>query len=200
MPTELVLLRHGQTEWNVTHRIQGSVDIPLNDLGMEQARAAGEALASASLDAIVSSQLERAIATARLVNGAHGVPHSIDERLAERAHGRFEGLTVQEIIDEIGAEQVDDFFQHSPELESWHSVAERVLRALNEAAVANEGRTTLIVSHGGAIKAAVAAIRGVHHRSLPGLHNCSFTRLAFDGTWTISDYNDIRHLPESLRT
>ena len=69
--------------------------------------------------------------TANLVNTAHGHEITTDVRLAERAHGRFEGWTVQEITAEVGADQVDDFFQHSAELESWDDVTQRVVASLD---------------------------------------------------------------------
>lgn len=200
MSTELVLLRHGQTEWNLTHRIQGSVDIPLNAMGLAQARAARDALMNAEFDLVFSSHLERAIVTAELVNAPHNKPHGLDERLAERAHGRYEGWTVQAISEEVGMEAIDEFFQHSPELESWETVTERVMSALRDIAEACAGGTGLVVSHGGAIKAAVAAIRGVHHRTMPGLFNCSLTRITVDGTWAVTDYNGVAHLSDAIRT
>lgn len=200
VPTDVLLLRHGQTDWNLTHRIQGSVDIALNERGLAQARAASTALADAQLTAVISSPLERALVTAQLVNARHGHAISTDSRLAERAHGRFEGWTVQEIIAEIGPDDVDDFFQHSPELESWDDVSRRVIDALHMAATTHPEGTTLVVSHGGAIKAAIAGIRNVHHRSLPSLFNCSLTRLRFDGSWNVVEYNNVDHLPDELRS
>lgn len=200
MPADLLLLRHGQTDWNLTHRIQGSVDIALNELGLAQARAVGDALKSRQLDSVVSSNLDRAIVTARLVNEPHGKPHAVDARLAERAHGRFEGWTVGEIIAEIGPDDIDAFFQHSPELESWDMVTQRVLASLGEVAATYPDGTALVVSHGGAIKAAVAAILGVHHRKMQGLFNCSLTHIRFEETWSVIDYNNVEHMPESLRS
>lgn len=198
MPTDVLLLRHGQTDWNLTHRIQGSVDIALNERGLAQARAASAALADAQLTGVISSPLERALITAQLVNARHGHEITTDSRLAERAHGRFEGWTVHEIVAEIQPADVDDFFQHSSELESWDDVTRRVMQVLQ--LVATTEGTTLVVSHGGAIKAAIASIRNVHHRSLPSLLNCSLTRIRFDGDWTVVDYNNVDHLPDDLRS
>lgn len=200
MTTDILLVRHGQTDWNLSHRIQGSVDIPLNATGIAQAAATRDALATTTVDLLVSSQLERAAITATTINAPHGKQHLQDLRLAERAHGRYEGWTVQEIIAEIGPGNEDAFFQHSPELEAWSDVSERVLAALTDVAAHSAGGTAVVVSHGGAIRAAIAAIRGVHHRALPSLFNCSVTKLRYDGAWTVLDYNDNRHLPESLRT
>lgn len=200
MPTELLLVRHGQTDWNLTHRIQGSVDIPLNATGVAQAEATRDAFRNRTFDAIVSSQLERAVFTADAINAPHGRPQRIDARLAERAHGTYEGWTVQEIIAEIGEGNEDAFFQQSPALEPWPAVTERVLSALREIALEYSGGTVVVVAHGGSIRAAVAAMQSVHHRSIAGLSNCSITTVQFDDDWTVVDYNDNRHLPTELRT
>lgn len=198
--TDILLVRHGQTDWNLSHRIQGSVDIPLNAIGVAQAAATRDAFAPETVDLLVSSHLERAAVTAMTINTPHGKPHRVDARLAERAHGRYEGWTVQEIIAEIGPGNEDEFFQRSPELEAWSDVAERVIAALVDVAQQAAGGTAVVVSHGGSIRAGIAAIRGVHHRTLPSLFNCSVTRLRYDGGWTVLDYNDNRHLPDALRT
>lgn len=200
MTTELLLIRHGQTDWNLTHRIQGSVDIPLNATGVAQAEATREALQHHTVDAVYASHLERAVFTADTINIPHGVARSIDPRLAERAHGNYEGWTVQEIVDEVGEEQADEFFQHSPALEAWSDVSARVLEALRDIASAQPDRRVVVVAHGGSIRAAIAAIQSVHHRTIRGLTNCSITRLQFDDAWTVLDYNNNEHLPESLRT
>lgn len=200
MSTELLLIRHGQTDWNLTHRIQGSVDIPLNAIGVAQAEATREALQHHNIDAIYASHLERAVFTADTINIPHGVTRSIDSRLAERAHGHYEGWTVQEIIAEVGEEHADEFFQHSPALEAWSDVSTRVLAALQDIATAQRGGRVVVVAHGGSIRAAVAAMQSVHQRSIRGLTNCSITRLQFDDDWTVIDYNNNQHLPEDLRT
>ena len=84
MTATLLLVRHGQTDWNLTHRIQGSVDIPLNETGLAQAAATRDAFASRPFDFLVSSHLERARVTAAHINEPWAVEHRIDERLTER--------------------------------------------------------------------------------------------------------------------
>lgn len=200
MTTEFLLIRHGQTDWNLTHRIQGSVDIPLNEVGVAQANATREALRGHHFDAVVSSHLERAVFTANTINAPHRTPQFTDARLAERAHGDYEGWTVKEIIAEIGEGNEDEFFQHSPALEAWTAVTERVLASLHEIATTHPEQTVVVVAHGGSIKAAVAAMQSVHHRSIPGLHNCSITRVRYDDAWSVIEYDNYAHLPVELRT
>ena len=87
----LVLLRHGQTIWNVEHRFQGHTDIPLDETGAAQAERAGRLLAGLRPDAIVSSDLGRAVATAQPLAKLTGLVVSIDKDLRERSGGRWEG-------------------------------------------------------------------------------------------------------------
>ncbi|MGZ3298047.1 MAG: histidine phosphatase family protein [Asticcacaulis sp.] len=91
------VLRHGQTDWNLQARLQGSTDIPLNDTGREQARQAAERLHGLGITRIVSSPLSRALETARIVGERLGLAPDIDGRLIERNFGLFEGLTLDEV-------------------------------------------------------------------------------------------------------
>lgn len=200
MTAKVLLVRHGQTDWNLTHRIQGSVDIPLNATGLAQAAATRDAFASRPFDFLVSSHLDRARVTAEHINEPWAVEHRIDERLTERGHGPFEGWTWKEVVAHVGEEDADHFFQHSPELEGWPTVKQRMLDVLHETAAAVGSGTAIVVSHGGSIRAVIAEITGVHHRAMPSLFNCSVTELQYDGAWSVVDYNNNEHLPEALRT
>jgi len=95
--TELILIRHGETAWNAEKRLQGHLDIPLNEEGLRQAAALGAALADEGLDAIVSSDLQRALQTAQAVADRAGLPVQVDRGLRERCFGAFEGLLYGEI-------------------------------------------------------------------------------------------------------
>jgi probable phosphoglycerate mutase len=95
--TELLLIRHGETAWNAEKRLQGHLDIPLNAEGERQAAALGAALANEPLDAIISSDLQRAMKTAQAVADAQGKPIQVDPALRERCFGAFEGLQYHEI-------------------------------------------------------------------------------------------------------
>jgi probable phosphoglycerate mutase len=101
--TELVLVRHGETEWNRIGRVQGLSDIPLNDTGREQARHAGRRLAAERWDAVASSPLLRAADTARIIAAELGLPEpELDAALVERNYGEAEGLTGPEIDARLG--------------------------------------------------------------------------------------------------
>ena len=95
--TRVLAIRHGETAWNVDSRIQGQLDVPLNDTGRWQARRLGRAVADEGIAAIYASDLARAYETARAVSDACGVPIVTDRGLRERHFGQFEGHTWSEI-------------------------------------------------------------------------------------------------------
>jgi uncharacterized phosphatase len=142
--THLVLVRHGQTDWNLAGRIQGSSDIPLNDTGRRQAREAGTLLAEESWDAIVSSPLIRARETAEIIAAEIGLRTvELVPALRERHYGAAEGLT--------GAEAEARYSGKVPGRETPAMVLERVRPALVDLAEEHAGQNVLIVSHGGVI-------------------------------------------------
>ena len=91
-PTRIVLIRHGETAWNAERRLQGHLDIDLNEEGQRQARALAAALANEHFDVLVSSDLARASQTAKALGDLTGLPLYIDGRLRERCYGAVEGL------------------------------------------------------------------------------------------------------------
>lgn len=200
MPSDFLLVRHGQTDWNLNRRIQGSVDIPLNSLGYAQAAATASAFASRPFDLIATSHLDRAIVTGKQIGLTWQREVAIDARLTERGHGRYEGWSWPEVVAHVGEEHADEFFQHSPELEAWDNVKSRMIDALTGIAHDMGSGVAVVVSHGGSIRALISAIQGVHHRSLSSLNNCSITHVRFDGEWSVLDYNNVEHLPADLRS
>lgn len=143
----LLIIRHGQSEWNAIGRWQGQEDPPLTDLGRHQARAAADAVGT--VDLIVASDLERARVTAEIIAEAIGVgPVMVDEDLRERHAGEWQGLTRPEIHERFPG-WLDD--GRRPEgWESDDSVAERAFRSLRR--WADTGAEALVVSHGGVIR------------------------------------------------
>lgn len=146
MVTRFAIVRHGQTDWNLEQRIQGSTDIPLNSLGRAQAAETGLALRGTAWTAVVTSPLVRAHETARIIAGEldHPAPIVVPE-LTERHHGDIEGLTF--------AERQFRFPDGSvvPGLESRQAVLDRVLPALERLAAAHQGSRLVVVCHGGVI-------------------------------------------------
>ncbi|GAA1950091.1 histidine phosphatase family protein [Microbacterium deminutum] len=157
--TVLTLIRHGETEWNRTRRIQGSTDIPLNDIGRQQARDAAAAL-RARLDAdapvvVVSSDLSRARETAEIIAGQLEVPvWRLYPELRERAYGEAEGLDVDEFLTRWG----DWHTAEVPGAEPWPHLRIRGLRALRHVVrdarreTAPAAASVIVVTHGAMIR------------------------------------------------
>lgn len=150
--TDLYLVRHGETDWNRQRRIQGRTDIPLNDAGREQARLTGMLLTRRPVTRVYASPLGRALETAQIIAAQLGLgePHTRDA-LVERDYGAAEGLSFAE-IDARYPEGMP-----VPGRESREAVARRVVPALVELAAEHPGEALVVVSHGGAIRAALMA-------------------------------------------
>lgn len=150
--TDLYLVRHGETDWNRQRRIQGRTDIPLNDTGRDQARLTGILLTRRPITRVYSSPLSRALETAEIIAAQLGVEDpETHEALVERDYGAAEGLSFAE-IDARYPEGMP-----VPGRESREAVARRVVPALVALAAAHPGEALAVVSHGGAIRAALMA-------------------------------------------
>ena len=186
----LCLVRHGETEWNLTHRYQGTTDIPLNETGREQAQRVAEALGQERWDAIVSSPLSRAMETARAIAATTGIATIEQDRaLQERAYGEAEGLTLAEREKTWpGGEW--------PGLEPWDDVATRTMTAIERIANHHAGKRVLVVCHGGVINSILAVLsKNELGTGKTVILNTSLTTLTRSGDeWEIGAVNVVRHL------
>ncbi|MCS5719415.1 histidine phosphatase family protein [Herbiconiux sp. CPCC 205763] len=158
--TTFTFVRHGQTDWNFQKRIQGSTDIPLNEIGREQARETGAALAERTWDGIVASPLSRARETAEIIAGIVGLGEpELVGALVERSYGEVEGLNAAEL-----AERFPDPMADVPGREKRSHVVRRVLPALEKLAAEHPAESLIVVSHGGVIG---SLIRYVTEKALP---------------------------------
>lgn len=187
----LVLLRHGQTEWNAGSRMQGQLDTDLTDLGREQADAAAEVLAKRQPLAIVSSDLRRALDTATALGERSGVQVTVDERLRETHLGDWQGLTHLD-VDAVapGARLAwrDDARWAPHGGESRVDVAARSVPLVTEIVAAQPGwgrdapdRPVVLVAHGGLIAALTAALLDLPVDNWPvlgGMGNASWAQLS----------------------
>jgi len=178
----LVLVRHGETVWNVENRWQGQKDSPLTDLGREQARKVAVRLAATRISAVYSSSLGRAREVADIER----------EGLRERSYGVLEGKTSAEAAASEGAWflrwQADHLRQAPPAGEDERMVGDRVMAALAEIAESHPGQTVAISTHGGPIKIAFFRIL-----SIP----LSLWRLAWVSNGSITTFRgnrDVMHL------
>jgi broad specificity phosphatase PhoE len=139
--TTLLLVRHGETDWNAERRWQGHADVPLNERGRTQAHALAEQLSDAAIDAIYSSDLSRARDTAEIVGAQIGIAVLVDGDLREIDVGPIEGLTAEEA-------SAFDGWQGEPK----DAHAERVLEALRRIAERHPDERVLVVTHGGSMR------------------------------------------------
>ncbi len=161
---QLVLIRHGESQWNLENRFTGWVDVPLSPKGEEEARAAGKKLQAFRFDHAFSSVLTRAKETLRLVLeelGQTGIPIEEDQALNERMYGELQGKNKAETIQEFGEEQVKiwrrSFDVPPPGGESLKDTAERVLpyydARIRPTLLAHQA--ILVVAHGNSLRALV---------------------------------------------
>ncbi|MEO5317314.1 histidine phosphatase family protein [Arthrobacter sp. CC3] len=184
--TTFALVRHGQTDWNAQRRLQGSTDIPLNDVGRGQARDAVAVLSGQEWDAIVSSPLGRAAETANLIADGLGlsVARHIPE-LTERSFGPAEGLQAGPELDAL---RIPGGFRGA---ESEDEAASRGLAALETLAEEFRGRRVLVVAHGTLIRVSLSRAIG---RTLDSVENAVLNLAhhhAVDG-WQLEYFNGER--------
>ncbi|MEO8164937.1 MAG: histidine phosphatase family protein [Betaproteobacteria bacterium] len=203
--TTLVLVRHGETSWNVEGRIQGHTDIELNSLGRAQAEAVGKRLARERFDAVYSSDLLRAYRTAYPAVTDPDRTIIKDAALRERHLGVLQGLTGAQAM----AEQPvawDAFKSRDPDRvlpggESLEEFSRRVAGFVERMLGHHPGRRILVVTHGGVLDAAYRHALGMPlaaTRNFP-IYNASLNVLGHDARgWRIESWGDISHLPQEL--
>ena len=153
--TRIIAVRHGETAWNVDTRIQGHIDIPLNDTGRWQARQLARALANEPIAAIYASDLQRAHATAQEVADATGAPLVADPGLRERRFGELQGRTFVQIEADL-PEQALRWRKRDPDFapeggESLTALRERIAATTHRLAAQHMGGLVLLVAHGGVL-------------------------------------------------
>ncbi|MGD7708149.1 histidine phosphatase family protein [Microlunatus sp. Y2014] len=197
--TRFILLRHGRTAWNAAGRFQGQADIPLDDVGEQQAQAAADVLVDERIDTIWASDLVRAHATALAVGERHGLPVRTDRQLREIHVGSWEGMTSAEVaeLDPSYGERYarGEDVRRSPTGETSSEVGTRVAARLREIAAAEpSGSTVLVGIHGHAAYAGSAALLGMPYEQwklLGPLSNCHWVDLQRgpSGAWRIAGWN-----------
>jgi broad specificity phosphatase PhoE len=201
----IVLVRHGESTWNVERRIQGQSGAGLTEQGREQAQRTASVLADTYPDAVlVSSDLARCRETAELVAARTGQSVSYEPGLRERDFGSWTGrlaLEIQsedadvwsrwrdgeDVIAEIGGEDTP-------------TLVARVLQAVRRGVEAVDGAPVVCITHGGPILHGTHAMLGLERRVFGGVANCSITELEVDGgSVRLVSWNQVSHLPRRLR-
>lgn len=155
LPRSFYFVRHGETDWNKAGRIQGSTDIPLNEMGRTQAEAAISVLARLPIDRIISSDLARAYETASIINAGLQKPLTVDSGLRERGYGDFEGLSLAEMdalknqMIREGLPSEENGYPCPPKGEPYADFRLRTLAALTKHLHEHDGQNVLFVAHGG---------------------------------------------------
>lgn len=207
--TELLIIRHGQTAWNKMKRLQGHSDIPLNEKGILQAVALGEALKHETLDAIFSSDMQRARKTAEEIARWHDLPVKIDQNLRERCYGAFEGLSPEEIEQRYPeshaawhAADPDHVFPPGERIaESPRQFFHRAIGALMRCAEQHPGQKIAVVAHFGIVESAYRKANGIQfgERSRMPVLNTGINRFAIEeGELRMIAWGEAAHL-EPLR-
>ncbi len=200
--TTVLLIRHGETAWNLEGRIQGCLDSPLTQLGEAQARALGERLAAESLDALHSSDLGRTRQTTRPITRATGLRPVFDSAYRERSYGAWEGRIYADIQREY-PQEYERVLRRDPHAampggESAAQFQDRIVVALTRLASGLRGRRVAVVTHGGVLGTMYRHVMGLSFDAPRNytIANASINRLHFDGsTWRIESWGEVAHLP-----
>jgi len=185
---ELWVVRHGETDWNVSRRIQGWTDIPLNVLGQSQAERLAEKLQGIPFQIVISSDLQRAYQTAKTLAAHIHCDVATNTLLREQCFGRAEGLL---------RDDVDRKFPHgAPDAESKQTLALRARNLLQTVSNQYASGRILCVSHGGMIR---CILQVVGETTVPIIRNTSVSKLTFDGqSWRATYINWTEHLDNDL--
>lgn len=203
--TEILLIRHGETDWNVEKRLQGHIDIALNAQGEQQAAALGYALQDEALDAVIASDLQRALQTAQAVAQRQSLPVHTSQLLRERCYGAFEGLRYGEISTHYPeayarwqARDIDAVFPSGlREAESFRQFYQRIVSFVMQCALQHDGKKIALVAHGGVLECVYRAAQRLPletPRNFPVL-NASINRITVEqGVLRLVAWGDVAHL------
>ena len=203
--TLLCIVRHGETAWNAEGRVQGQLDVPLNEAGLAQARAVAVALQGEPFATIYSSDLQRVTQTAEPTARMLGLPVHVDARLRERHYGMFQTLTYADVklqhpedYARFKAKELDYDFRTG---ESLRTFSTRSVACLAELAARYAGESILVFTHGGVLEmarrfATGSSLSTVREFEIP---NAALNRLAIAGNeWTILAWAECGHLEAAL--
>lgn len=209
MEKKLYLIRHGQTDWNLSHRIQGKQDIPLNEAGKRQARFLAKGMENRPVGSVFSSRLSRARETAGFLAESQKAPLFIVDGLEEISYGKWEGMTLLEIqryFPERFAQWWKDPVNGAPpDGESQMDVLRRTaaaMEAIQKHMAAGGAQAAAVVSHGASIHCMLAWLLKEEAPSDCPIHNASITVVCWEtktGTCRLETLGDIRHLPKGAR-
>ena len=201
--TEIILIRHGETDWNREQVFRGRIDVALNEVGLTQARAVQESLKDTEIDAIYSSPLSRAFETARIIGEKRNGEVRVEEGFIDIDFGAWQGLSHQEVkegyTDLYAAWLTQPQVVTFPDGESLKEVSRRSMEGLEEVIKNNPGKTLALVSHRVVLKVLLCTILGLElsHFWYLRQDTCAINRVAHkDGNFFLTLLNDTCHLRE----
>jgi phosphoserine phosphatase len=200
--TRIVLVRHGQTEWNRVERFRGRADVPLNETGLAQAELTGRRIAAEwKTEAVYSSPLSRAARTAEVIAGHFDLPVQVHPGLTDIDYGKWQGLTPDEVREQW-QKMIDDWYNKPASIripggETLEELRIRALGVIDELVKRHDGQTVVVVGH--------TVINRIILLGVLGLSNDRFWRLRQDtcainsfeaegGDFTLVSLNDTFHL------
>ena len=200
--TRIFLIRHGETEWNKLGRLQGNSDVKLSPEGIRQAQLMAEKTPFLPVDAVYSSDLQRAVNTAKILAGRFNLPVTTKPGLRETNFGEWEGKVISKLLEEF-PDAFGNFFikpdkLHPPNGETFLQCQARVMNALDEIIAEHENQNVIVVSHGAAIRLAICAALDIRIRkmwSISQFNTALNVLIAEDGLFfTVELMNDTAHL------
>ena len=198
--TEIILIRHGETEWNSQQRMQGHSNSDLSSVGQAQIQALGQWMKNVPFDLIYSSDSPRAKQTAEAITQFSGHELQFDQRLREKNLGVFEGLTSEEarerhpevfrLFKTAGSTYVID------EGESTQQLQDRALEIVNEIRIKHPEERVLLVTHGGFIRVVMKHSLGLSLETPTRflIRNTGVFRLVWEDKWLVSQMGGVSHL------
>ena len=198
--TEIILVRHGETEWNVEEIFRGRIDIKLNQTGTTQAKLLAEYLSKRKIDIIYSSPLRRAVKTAEIIADYHKLDIEITPGLIDLDYGKWQGLSLQEVKDKY-KELYAEWASHPdkvkiPAGESLDDVRSRAMRLVGDI-TAKYGGTAVLVAHRVVNKVLICALLGLGNSHFWNVRQdtCGITTFTYeDGRFILTKHNDTSFL------
>lgn len=198
---KLVIVRHGETEWNRQNKLTGQLDSPLTSKGIQQAYAIANRLRGSSFTTFYSSDLGRAVETANIIAEICGKTVIFDSELREWNMGIFQGLTVSEIYEKFPQvqqerERIGDEYI-IPQGESLRQCRERVTRVLNKIAELHLDESVVVITHGCFLMTFFEVVLNLPPENWWRfkLHNANFCSFEYiNGYWSLIVWNDTSHL------
>ena len=198
--TEIILARHGETEWNIDEVFRGRIDVELNETGIKQAELLAEYLSDSKIDAIYSSPLKRALKTAEIIASHHKLNVEIAPGLIDFNYGKWQGLPHQEVKDkykELYAEWIKNPHQaRMPAGESLNDVRERATPVVSDIVAKYEG-TVVSVSHRVVNKVLICALLGLDNSHFWNirLDTCGITTFIYENErFILTEHNNTSYL------